>query len=128
MSMPHSEVPSIELTPDGKITLNVRVCGFDPGMPVELSGHATQDNGAIATFHTIVQMPADGTGDVIFPVAGVAVIGQFVDDAPIMVVTRAADVWVSKLVNDQKGWNSDESSYHSALVPDQPPLSPPVYP
>ena len=60
--MSNSEVPRIELSPDGStLTLYVRVDGFAPGTPVEISGYATQDNGAIVTFYDIQQIP-NGSG------------------------------------------------------------------
>ena len=43
------------------LTLYVRVYGFEPGTPVEISGQATQDNGAVATFYDIQQIP-NGSG------------------------------------------------------------------
>ena len=49
--MPFSEVPRIELSQDGTVTFYVNVGGFQVGTPVEISGYATQDNGAVATFH-----------------------------------------------------------------------------
>lgn len=125
--MPHSEVPNIHLGDGGKtVTLDVKVGGFDAKTPVEISGYATQDNGAIATFYTIVTMPdivpEDGA---VFQVPDVAVIPEdgFVPEDPIMVIARAADVWITKLVKDDAmpdgvvAWKSDEQTYHSAWKP-----------
>ena len=55
--MPFSEVPRIELSQDGTVTFYVNVGGFRVGTPVEMSGYATQDNGAIATFQDVQLMP-----------------------------------------------------------------------
>jgi hypothetical protein len=128
--MSNSEVPRIELSPDGStLTLYVRVDGFAPGTPVEISGYATQDNGAIVTFYDIQQIPngsgqtsaawggpaapaasgaaapaasgqqtpASGQG-VIFRVRAVSVPPlAFNPEHPIVVIARAADVWITKL-------------------------------
>jgi hypothetical protein len=128
--MSNSEVPRIELSPDGlTLTLYVRVDGFTPGTPVEISGYATQDNGAVVTFYDIQQIPngsgqtsagwgapatpaaaapatpaaaapqtpASGQG-VIFPVRAASVRSPaFNPDRPIVVIARAADVWITKL-------------------------------
>lgn len=58
--MPYSQVPRIELNQDGTINLLVNVSGFDPGTPIEISGQATQDNGAVATFYSVQKMPPSG--------------------------------------------------------------------
>ena len=58
--MPHTEVSEIELRDDGSIALTIEVFGLDRSTPVELSGHATQPNGAIATFYDIQSLPAGG--------------------------------------------------------------------
>jgi len=128
--MSNSEVPRIELSPDGStLTLYVKVDGFAPGTPVEISGYATQDNGAIVTFYDIQQIP-NGSGQtsagwggpaapaaaapatsaasgqqtptsgqgVIFPVRAVSVGSPaFNPERPIVVIARAADVWITKL-------------------------------
>src|SRR6516165_3650652 len=135
--MSHSEVPRIELNRDGTVTLFVNVGGFEAGTPVEISGHATQTNGGVATFRDVQLMP-DGYSQegVIMVVRGVPVIGSpFTADEPIMVVASAAGVWITKLpldtgdkplpeaimtakaltgqVNIRAAWNSDEKTYHS---------------
>jgi hypothetical protein len=134
--MPFSEVPRIELSQDGTVTFFVNVGGFRVGTPVEISGYATQTNGAIATFRDVQLMPSgDPEEGVILPVSGVPVIGSaFTADEPITVVARAADVWITTLdldtggkalsqeieaakarsgqVNIRAAWRSDEN-YHS---------------
>jgi predicted ATPase len=113
LSMSNSEVPRIELSGDGStITLYVRVDGFTPSTPVEISGYATQDNGAIATFYDVQQIPSSGqtapapggqtapayNQGVILPVRAVAAPGyKFTKEHPIVVVARAADVWITRL-------------------------------
>jgi heme peroxidase len=147
--MGYSQVPRIELSQDGTVTLFVNVGGFRVGTPVEISGHATQTNGAVATFRDIQLMPSgDPVEGVILVVRGVPVIGStFTEDEPIMVVARAADVWIDKLhldtgnqalseaimtakalsgqANIRTGWNSDDKTYHSVYSPASWPAEPP---
>jgi hypothetical protein len=54
--MPHTQVPEIELI-DNRLSLTVEVFGFETGTLVEISGHATQANGAIATFYDVQSLP-----------------------------------------------------------------------
>ena len=149
--MGYSEVPRIELNRDGTVTFFVNVGGFRVGTPVEISGYATQTNGAVATFYDVQPMPpGDPEEGVVMMVRDVPVIGPtFTAEDPIMVVARAADVWITKLhldtgdkalseeiktakaqageVNIRAAWNSDEKTYHSAFstgVPPGPPLTP----
>jgi hypothetical protein len=138
--MPHSEVPNIVLSADGKtVTLDVDVEGFDAKTPVEISGYATQENGAIATFYKVVIMPDDSKGSATFTVQDIAVIPAaeagdgFVADDPIMAVARAADVWVTKLITADDipqgaaaAWKSDEQTYHSVWKPTPPGGWPPA--
>jgi hypothetical protein len=49
---PHTQVRKIQLKEDG-ISLTIEVFGFDEGTIVEISGHATQANVAIATFYVV---------------------------------------------------------------------------
>ena len=135
--MAFSQVPRIELSQDGTVTFFVNVGGFRVGTPVEISGHATQTNGAVATFRDVQLMPkGDPEEGVILVVRGVPVIGStFTTDEPITVIARAADVWIDKLhldtghqalseaigtakalsgqINIQTAWNSDDKTYHS---------------
>src|SRR6516225_10071000 len=50
---PHSAVSRVELNHDDTINLVVNVYGFDAGTPIEISGQATQTNGAVATFYSV---------------------------------------------------------------------------
>ena len=149
--MGFSEVPRIELSQDGTVTLFVNVGGFRVGTPVEISGYATQANGAIATFQDVQLMPSgDPVEGVILVVKGVPVIGStFSPQEPITVVARATDAWITRLdldlgekalpnaikaakarsgqVNIQSAWKSDEDSYHSIYSASPPPEeSPPT--
>ena len=135
--MGYSQVPRIEVSENGTVTFYVNVGGFRVGTPVEISGYALQTNGAVATFHD-VQLMREGDPDegVTLAVKGVEVTGStFTAGEPIMVVARAADVWIDKLdldtgatplsagisavralsgqTNIQTAWNSDDKTYHS---------------
>src|SRR5215813_40374 len=105
LSMGYSQVPRIELSQDGTVTFFVNVGGFRVGTPVEISGQATQTNGAVATFRDVQRMTeGDPVEGVIMVVRGVPVVGPaFTRDEPIMVIARAADVWIDKLDLDTGG-------------------------
>jgi hypothetical protein len=94
----NTEVPRVELNQDGTINLVVNVHGPDPGTPVELSGHVSQENGAIATFYLVQEMPDAGPLRVdhlqVVPAA------KFDTGIPVTVVARAAQVWVTTLSRD----------------------------
>jgi Animal haem peroxidase len=151
--MGFSEVPRIELSQDGTVTIFVSVGGFRVGTPVEISGYATQANGAIATFQDVQLMPEwDPVEGVPLVVKCVPVIGStFAPNEPITVVARAADVWITTLdldtgkkplskdlmaakararqVSIQAAWRSDEKNYHSVYSPaSSPEESPPAAP
>jgi hypothetical protein len=143
--MAYSEVPRIELNQNGTVTFFVNIGGFRVNTPVEISGFATQTNGATATFRNVQPMPpesAPGAGAIVV-VTSVPVIGPaFTAQDPIMVVAQAADVWVTKLdqdtgqvlsqaiieakaqnaqMNPKAAWNSDGTTYHSMFASTAPP-------
>src|SRR5215831_10189040 len=62
--MGHTQVSEIDLNDDGSVRVTVEVFGFESHTIVEISGHATQDNGAIATFYDVqeLQPPANPNG------------------------------------------------------------------
>lgn len=91
--MPHTEVPEIELRDDDSVSLTVEVFGFEAGIPVEISGSATQANGAIATFYDIQNLPpASPDGGSFLTVIAVPST-KFVAGEVITVVGRAAKIW-----------------------------------
>ena len=102
--MPNSAVSRIELNQDGTINLMVDVYGFDPGEPVEISGQATQENGAVATFYSVQKMPPSGP----VPITHLSVVppNTFTAGFPITVVARAAQVWVTTLGEDSDSLGS----------------------
>jgi hypothetical protein len=97
--MPHSEVPNIELNQDGTINLYINVPDFDEGTPIEISGQATQANGAVATFYSVQVMPRHGTQDAPLAVRSVPAVppNKFAAGFPITVVARAAEAWITTL-------------------------------
>jgi len=100
--MPNSAVPRITLNQDGTITLHVAVYNFDEGTPIEISGQATQANGAVATFYSVQEMPAGGEKGVELQLPPVAAVppNTFVAGFPITVVARAAVAWITTLEAD----------------------------
>ena len=98
--MSNSQVPKIVLNHDDTISLKIDVYGFETGDPVEISGQATQANGAIATFYSIQAMPRhdDGESAAIWVTSIPAVPPKKFDtEFPITVVARAAEAWVTML-------------------------------
>jgi hypothetical protein len=101
--MPLNKVNNIQLNHDNTISLEVSVDGFDVGSPVEISGHATQANGAVATFFDIQTVPEpNDVKQMVVTVKSVQVSSEnsFVAKDPISVVARAAEVWLTTLDKD----------------------------
>ena len=98
--MPHTEVPEIELRDDDSISLTVQVFGFEAGMPVEISGHATQANGAIATFYNIQSLPPAEPSGGSFVTLTASPSTDFVPGEVITVVGRATMIWGTVLHGD----------------------------
>jgi len=98
--MPHTEVPEIELRDDDSIGLTVEVFGFEAGIPVEISGSATQANGAIATFHDIQNLPPAGPDGGSFLTVIAVPSAEFAAGEVITVVGRAAKIWGTVLHGD----------------------------
>jgi hypothetical protein len=129
--MVNSKVPKIELSEDGSINLTVDVRGFAAAAPVEISGHATQTNGAVATFYDVQNLPPDhrpDDGSLLTVIAFPSV--EFQKGGAITVVTRAAEVWVTNLNPGESpppttgasqlikpGWKEVDSGYHYAVTP-----------
>jgi hypothetical protein len=98
--MPHTEVPEIELRDDDSIVLTIEVFGFEAGTPVELSGSATQPNGAIATFYDIQNLPPASPGGGSFLTVIATPSPKFVTGDVITVVGRATKIWGTVLAED----------------------------
>jgi len=103
--------PRVELNTDGTINLVVNVVGFATGTPIEISGQVTQDNGAVATFYSIQQMPEGG----VVRVGRLSVVPDknFAAGFPITVVARAAQVWITTL-----GEDTDSAALQSHVISD----------
>ncbi len=101
--MPNSQVPRIELNADGSISIKVTVHGFDTGTPVELSGQATQANGAVATFYQVQATPPHDGESVDLWVQSIAPVSPSKFDAgfTITVVMRATEAWITTLNEDE---------------------------
>lgn len=98
--MPHTQVSEIELRDDGSIGLTVAVFGFEAGTPVEISGNATQANGAIATFNHIQDLPPANPGGASFLAVTAVPATEFVAGDVITVVGRATKIWGTVLDGD----------------------------
>jgi hypothetical protein len=131
--MPNSQVPRIELNPDGSINIKVSVYGFDEGTPVELSGQATQINGAVATFYQVQATPPhDGeTVDLLLSSVAPVLPNKFDAGFPITVVVRATEAWITTLDKDTTAsgvvseqfsgvWTSNSYGWAVAPSPAQP--------
>jgi hypothetical protein len=95
--MPHSAVTQITFQQGGKITLSITVPNWQEGLPIEISGQATQGDETVATFYSVQAMTANG----VIEVPDVAAVPPYHFEAgassPIMVVARATEAWVSTL-------------------------------
>jgi hypothetical protein len=96
-----SQVPTIQLNKDGTISLEVSVYGFEKDTPVEISGQATQENGAVAAFFSVLTMPevkAEESVTVTLDSVPVLSPEKFAAGFPVTVVARAAEAWITTLV------------------------------
>jgi len=98
--MSFSEVQEIELRDDGTFAFTVEIFGFVPGMNVEISGSATQANGAIATFYDIQSLPDAEPDGGSFVTVTASPSTDFVPGEVITVVVRAAKIWHTELFPD----------------------------
>jgi DNA-binding SARP family transcriptional activator len=127
LPMSHSWVPSVELNQDGTISLYLTVEGFDQGTPIEISGTATQTNGAVASFYSVQAVPAASSGQgAPMAVKSIPTVSKFVDSDPITVIARAAEVWITTLqpgAPDRTGSDTPQALWSSTS--DGPALCPP---
>ena len=104
-----SQVPRIQLNKDGTISLEVSVYGFEKDTPVEISGQATQENGAVATFFSVLAMPeVKDEESVTVTLNSVPVLSpkKFASGFPVTVVARASEAWITTLVEIEPSGNS----------------------
>ena len=118
--MGHSKVTKIQLEQGGqKLHIVVHIEDFEPGSPVEISGHAVQANGAAATFHAVRKMPAGATIADFTVTATAAPTKAFAVDSRIVAVAKAAECWFTTMKKDNGQlpagiigvWEADESGY-----------------
>ena len=82
---------------NNQIVLTVQIDGFEDGETIELSGYATQDNGAFAVFSDLQTVPAPNSGtDTLVKVTSLSQ-RDFVKGHAVTVVFRAARVWTTVL-------------------------------
>jgi Animal haem peroxidase len=105
----NSQVPKIELNHDGTITLYVDVYNFEAGTPIEVSGQATQMNGAVAAFYDVKEMPDTSGGGAVIEVTSKPAAGQFVAGFPVTVVARATEAWITTLDTDSGEYQGSEA-------------------
>jgi Animal haem peroxidase len=109
--MPYSAVSKITLHQSGKITLYVRVPNWEEGLPIEISGQATQESGAVASFYSVQEMPASGENGAELQVSSIAVPpNEFDAGFPITVVARASEAWITMLRADRDPGNLQQLS------------------
>jgi hypothetical protein len=97
--MGYGKVTNVQIT-NATITLSVELEGFDVGMLVEISGTATQENLAVATFYGVKEMPATSDGKATVPVESAVDPNTFDPGSPVTAVARAAAVWINTLDPD----------------------------
>jgi hypothetical protein len=96
--MGYGKVSKVTLNKNDTITLYVEVGDFAAGSLVEISGNATQTNGAVATFYSVQLMPAtSGGNDATLTVESPVPPDKFAAGFPVTVVARAAEVWITTL-------------------------------
>jgi hypothetical protein len=103
--MAHSKVTKIEIRSDGTLVLSIEVFGFEAGELIEISGSATQVNGAIATFYDLQNLPAPGPGGGSVMTATATPETAFAAADVITVVGRATKIWGTVLyaATDEQG-------------------------
>src|SRR5580693_2492822 len=69
LPVPLNKVNNIRLNQDNTISLDVSVDGFDVNSPIQISGEATQTNGAVASFYAVKTVPPpDGNNQMVVTV------------------------------------------------------------
>jgi hypothetical protein len=107
--MPDSWVTNAALTKDAagqlQISLAVQVDDFVSGQTVEISGHATQENGAFANYYDIQKVPVpDATGHMTVTVKTHPLPpNNFSQGQDITIVLRVSKVWVTVLTAQAPG-------------------------
>ena len=96
--MPRSQVPQVEVKNNDDVDITVQVVGFTEGMPVEVYGYLTQDNGTYGSFRVTQNVPqADGAGVATILVTVSPQQLKLAVGEPVTVVTWVSEVWPSML-------------------------------
>ncbi len=108
LPMSHGWVRRIELDDNDNLSLLFALSSTYVNTPIEISGTATQPNGAVATFYDVKTVPPpDGNNQMVnLTVGPIPTVGKFLESDPITVVARAAYVWITSL---QAGGSSQAS-------------------
>ena len=88
---------------NNQIVLTVKIEGFETGERIELSGYATQENGAFAVFSTLQVVPPPTPDQKITMYVTALSSLNFQTGSPVTVVFRAARVWVTVLEESGNG-------------------------
>jgi hypothetical protein len=96
--MPRPYVSAVTFI-EKQIVLTIQLDEYLAGQPVEISGYATQNNGAFANFYAIQSVGANPDGTVVMYVKGTPQT-PFMEGEPVTVTLRAAKVWVTVLTGD----------------------------
>ena len=117
--MPFPWVTDVTFNND-QIVLTVKIEGFDTGERIELSGYATQENGAFAVFSTLQVVPPPAINKKITMYVTALSSLNFEKGSPVTVVFRAARVWVTVLEESEDGQGNVGVYPDLAQEPDDP--------
>lgn len=104
---------------NNQIVLAIQVDDYPVGEVLEISGYATQDNGALAVFNDIQPVPArneDGT-DYMYVKAFPSPPQQFMKGRAVTVVLRASRVWTTVLREPQPEQGQPAGPVAAAIGP-----------
>ena len=114
--MVYSYVTKAELE-NNNIVLTVQVDDFTAGEAVEISGQATQNDAALATFYAIQKVPGpDSSEHSYLTVTADPGDTKFEADQPVTVVARVAKVWVTVLIKDPDNLDAEKSAWTASKV------------
>jgi hypothetical protein len=113
VSLPYATDVSFK---DGQIVLTIQLDSYLANESVEISGSATQSNGAYATFYDIQSVDENPAGKVVMFVKATPTIA-FQSGEPVTVSLRASRVWVTVLTE------SPDEPMPSAAHPPQGPTA-----
>jgi len=92
---------------DGQVVLTVELDKYLANEPVEISGYATQGNGAFATFYDLQSVDENPAGKVFMYVTATPS-AQFQSGEAVTVALRASRVWVTVLTATSDGPGAHE--------------------